>query len=956
MKHLGDVKRFSNKTLAGAVFVLALGSVSSLSAQEQSWSYTYNDLGLLATEDGPRTDVEDITTYTYDERGNIATVTNPLAQVTTYNEYDAAGRALSVTDANGVTTEFAYHPRGWLTQTTLVNPDGDNLVTQYEYYADGELKKITRPDGSTLEFEYNGANHLTGMVNQLGERIDYELDPAGNQTQQTITDAEGEIVAVFKSAYDELSRVMDIIGNDGQNEHIDYDANDNPTASTNAREAQTTTQYDALNRVSKIIDAEAGETTFSYDAQDNLKTVTDARGNTTTYDYDGLGNLLSLTSPDTGTTTYLYDDAGNRIQQTDARGVVVNYAYDALNRLTKVTHPSDDKLDITYTYDEGDSAIGRVSEITDNSGSIAYQYDYLGRITAQINTRSGFESTVRYTYQGDKLSTITYPSGRIVQYSYDGEGRISDVSTKASASATAQALMSEITYAPYGPALSWEVGNGLQLNQSYDLDYRLTQIQLSASDALMHRIYDYDLANNIKQIDDQLDETKTQDLTYDLVNRLVFADGSYGSITYEYDAVGNRTKRTVGDAISGTEAYEYADDSNWLKSVVIGDPESPSGTKIFEYDEAGNTIEKTENLSDTATTVYTYSAENRLDAVLEDNKLLGAYTYNALGQRTKVDYLSSQESFIYGQSGELLAVLDIRGNAKREYLYAGGQKAAVVVHDAESTELYYIHNDHLGTPQMLTDQDQSVVWSVEYTPFGIVTKGNVNFEKSRFPGQYFDVATGTSYNYFRDYDPELGRYIQSDPIGLEGGINTYAYVGGNPLSFIDPLGLIAWTGSGNVKSAGKYVILGYQWGVFDLVSECVDGRRARVKIKASGFPIGVGSPSEDVIDISMYDYEDSIKPEIFNGDFSYSSGGVNAFGSDVSGASLVLGGAYSDSINTTGGIGLGAGATMTGSSKVISVQWQDCQCEGQGNSTPPPDPLTPNCTFELWKAGLCGSD
>src|SRR5690554_2771049 len=105
-------------------------------------------------------------------------------------------------------------------------------------------------------------------------------------------------------------------------------------------------------------------------------------------------------------------------------------------------------------------------------------------------------------------------------------------------------------------------------------------------------------------------------------------------------------------------------------------------------------------------------------------------------------------------------------------------------------QVYYYHNDHLGTPQLLTDQQQSVVWQGRYTPFGEVTETISLVEQPlRFPGQYHDIETGLYYNYHREYDPTLGRYIQSDPIGLEGGINTYAYVLGNPLSYVDPKGL-----------------------------------------------------------------------------------------------------------------------------------------------------------------------
>lgn len=103
---------------------------------------------------------------------------------------------------------------------------------------------------------------------------------------------------------------------------------------------------------------------------------------------------------------------------------------------------------------------------------------------------------------------------------------------------------------------------------------------------------------------------------------------------------------------------------------------------------------------------------------------------------------------------------------------------------------YYFHNDHLGSPQVLTDENQTVVWQGSYDPFGEVTETVSAVEQNlRFPGQYLDRETGLHYNYFRTYDPSIGRYTQSDPIGLHGGINTFGYVGGNPVSFVDPYGL-----------------------------------------------------------------------------------------------------------------------------------------------------------------------
>lgn len=136
---------------------------------------------------------------------------------------------------------------------------------------------------------------------------------------------------------------------------------------------------------------------------------------------------------------------------------------------------------------------------------------------------------------------------------------------------------------------------------------------------------------------------------------------------------------------------------------------------------------------------------------------------------------------------------------QREYIYNG----SVLVGFVSGGNLSFVHTDHLTTPQVVTNQSQAVVWIADYQPFGKAKLGLFNSISldSRFPGQYLDSETGLYYNYFRDYDPSIGRYIESDPIGLEGGINTYAYVEGNPLTGTDPLGLTGRGGS-NANTAG----------------------------------------------------------------------------------------------------------------------------------------------------------
>ncbi len=222
------------------------------------------------------------------------------------------------------------------------------------------------------------------------------------------------------------------------------------------------------------------------------------------------------------------------------------------------------------------------------------------------------------------------------------------------------------------------------------------------------------------------------------------------------------------------ETYSYLPETNKLSHIETTPPID------FGYDDNGNIG------SETGWT-YVYDSSNQLIRVLQGSTQVAEYTYNGAGQRIKKVAGGVTTIFHHDPKGHLIAETNQSGTMLAEYVYLGDQLLAMI---KPGESVYYFHNDHLGTPQVLTNDTGAIAWKAVYTPFGVAVPSIQTVENPfRFPGQYYDPESGLHYNYFRYYNPQTGRYMTPDPIGLEGGINLFVYVRGNPLRWIDPWGL-----------------------------------------------------------------------------------------------------------------------------------------------------------------------
>ncbi|UAW96913.1 hypothetical protein KEM63_08640 [Halopseudomonas nanhaiensis] len=793
----------------------------------RSWTYQYSyhddantHLARIRITDPRKAQTQ----LDYDKQGQMVRVTNALGHVTRYDNHTAQGRPGRITDPNGLITQLTYNDRGWLTGIKRIGSHTSQM--QIEYLANGLPSTLHRENGDSLTVTYNDARQVTSLTNSLGEHIAVTPNAvSGAWETLSIQNEEGQDVLVKQRQLDELGRVIALLGNAGQQTRVQYDkaglpirieqqAGEEPTGLLT-----TVQQYDALARLTQTRDPADGQTQFGYGPTGQLDTVIAANQATTRYTRDGLGRLLQLDSPDTGIQIHHYDDAGqlSRTHRPDQPDQDVRYHYDALGRLTRIQY-SDPGEDITYTYDQNDEAhgagIGRVTRITSRHSQIDYRYDAHGNLLVDARKiKVGghtHEQTITYSYtNGNQLASITYPNGQTVRYDYEN-GRHSQVTLGTEQTDTP--LITDITHRPFGSMDSWTYGNGLTQTLEHDLDGRITavNVQNENNEAVWQQAYEYDRLNNITGIErSEGQRTYQQQFGYDLLQRLIMDQGPYGQQRFDYDEVGNRlTQRYtrsdenhIGEPDEAKEEltrYFYAPASNRL----LGTNE-----KDIVLDAVGNTLlERNDTIRS-----YDYNAQNRISAYRENGRLKARYHYNALGQRIHKAVLQpdggeAHTLFHYDQQGQLLGETRLQISGASDHEQAANTQnivwlqlrplVAIDTNRYEASNIAWLHSDHLLTPRTATDLNQAIIWRWGSDAFGAVRGESLSSPQElqlslylRFPGQYFDKETGLHYNYYRDYDPAAGRYLQSDPIGLRGGLNTFSYVSGNPLTFLDPLGL-----------------------------------------------------------------------------------------------------------------------------------------------------------------------
>ncbi|WP_052941683.1 RHS repeat-associated core domain-containing protein [Chromobacterium subtsugae] len=724
-------------------------------------SYDYDANGNLIWHE--RADGSEVR-FAYDEQDNQVEIIDPMGEKW-LRAYDDKGQLIEETDPLGHKTKYAYNEQGLPVAIT----DAKGGAKKIAYRPDGLLESYTDCSGSATQWQYDERGRPLLIVDAMGNATRYQY--AANGTLQAIVQPDGQATQLEHDAESRLLKITDPLGRG------------------------THYEYDKAGRLQKRTDANGHSLGYQYDKLGRLAALRNENHRYYRFDYDDGGRLTAETGFDGSATRYVYDNAGRLAQQVEG-DVVTDYRYDRAGRLIERSAPNSKE---SFGYDPA----GRLFQAKNRYASLRWVYDAVGNVVEEHHGYhvAGVKETYRWQHEHDKLgnriATIR-PDGHRVDVLNYGSGHVHGL-------LFGQRDIFNLERDKLHRETQRVLGNALQQTLAYDKAGRLSSQRLMGA-TQWSRQYQYDAAGQLTGIADS--RSGALNYRYDPVGRLLEAATPKGVESFRFDPAGN--------LLDNAPAADGHQDNSLMGNLL-----SQYAGRHYRYDSRGNLVEKRVNGS---LTKLEWDSHNRLSRLTAPDGQRTDYHYDPLGRR--IAKISQGQATLYGWDGDVLA-FETRDGEAVHYLFEpdsfvplaqvhtdairGVKVPAWSQHNPYDPDkdplrqagpepqapkaVYYYHTDHLGTPQALTDEHGALALEMDYQAWGqareviadAASKAGIR-NPFRFQGQYHDDESGLHYNRHRYYDPEIGRFISRDPIGLMGGINIYDYAP-NPLNWLDPLGL-----------------------------------------------------------------------------------------------------------------------------------------------------------------------
>jgi RHS repeat-associated protein len=689
------------------------------------------------------------TRYFHDERGNLQTVSLPLG-ITSSFEYDARGLVTAAIAPNGARTDYVYDGHGNCTEIKL--PNGSSH--RYEYDGLGRLVSQTTPLGATASYAYTNSGRLRAMRDHDGGVTSYEYDGLGNLLEART--ANGDVYRLFWAGYRSLYRYDKP---DGSWVEFRFDREGRLRRVRNERGGEHLFERDAGGRIVGEKLPDGRHLRFQRDAAGNIVKLDDGSGSTTEIDYDLTNEVIERRFADGTVEKTTLDERGDVIEITNGSSTV-RYERNALRRALHETQIANGvAVDVDVTQD----ALFNRIEIRSSAGySERIVRDAMGHVQSRI-LDGHWE--IREAPDADGRHLLRQlPRGGRLESTYDAAGRLTG----------RRAVGMGNNALPPGGEAAWAPSargaSATSQHYRYEVGGELSEVQDSSAGRTSFR---YGPGGHL-----------------DAVSR----DGRVAA-EYSYDPAGN-----LHEAGFGSKPRVYGTGNRLLSR----------GGLEYRYDVAGRLIEK--RTSGTLDTAYTWDAKGQLESVKSADGMVVEMRYDPLGRRIEKQIgrmlptgkLEVMERVRFVWDGDvLLHEIRTAGSGEplgaRTFAFEEGRFVPIAHRDGDAATGVWIayFNDTSGTPVALVDQAGHVLERIERSPWGAVNSSPRT--PLRFQGQYADVETGLHYNRYRYYDPEAGRYISPDALGLAGGFNDYLY-DTNPVREVDPLGLITAKEAADTKA------------------------------------------------------------------------------------------------------------------------------------------------------------